>query len=108
MINNAHEFFNYMRNGDVVVFTFGTLLMQIIGKCFVPITNIDSGIVKCVAQITGTPFLHVGISVVKFAGLVSGRRNTRKSENFIRRIESGEVADFGKNYSSHAKSQTGN
>ena len=49
MINNSHKFFNYMRNGNIVVLTFGTLFMKVIGKGFVPITNIDSGIIKCVA-----------------------------------------------------------
>lgn len=104
MINNAHEFFNCMRNGNVVVLTLGTLFMQVIGKGFVPIANIDGSIIKSVTQITGTSFLHMSIGVVKLAGLISGRRNTCKSKDLIRRIESGEVADFGKNYSRHSKS----
>ena len=65
-------------------------------------TNVFGGVKEGVAEITGAAFLHLRISVGQFAGLVDGRTEARVSEDFVRKIETGEVANLGEDDGSHA------
>ena len=97
-----------MGNGDIVVLTFCPLLSKIGGEGCIPVADVLSGIEKCVAEATGTAFLHMGIGIVQLAGLVSRRRKAGVSQELIGRIESGEVADFSQDHRAHAVADTGN
>ena len=59
-----------MGNGDVVVFSFRTLLGKIGGESVIPDADVLGGIEKSVAEVTGTAFLHVLIGIVQLTGLV--------------------------------------
>ena len=70
--------------------------------------DVFRGVVNGVAQITGTSFFHVrvGSRQRKLPGLVSGRRHPSVCEDFIWRVESGEIAYFSQENSSHTDALT--
>ena len=49
----------------------GPLLSQVSGKDGVPVANVFCGIVKGIAQIAETAFLHMRIAIFELPGLVS-------------------------------------
>ena len=81
--NQPDKFLGRMRYGNVVVFSFGTLLRQICGESRIPVADEPSGIEQSESEIVGASFLHVRISVVQFAGLVCGWRQPGISKNLV-------------------------
>ena len=91
-----------MRDGNIVVFTLRSLLGEICGKGGIPQADIFGGIEDGVAQVSGASFLHMGIAVFELAGLVGRWRKPGVGQQFIRRLEPGEVTSLGKYHGSHA------
>lgn len=90
-----------MRNGDVVVFSFRPLLGKIGSESVIPDADVLGSIEKSIAKITGTTLLHMGVGIVQLAGLVGRGRKSGIGQELIRRIEAGEVTDFGQDHSAH-------
>ena len=61
-----------MRDGNVVMLAFGTLLGQICSEGGIPVTDELLGVEECIAEISGTALLHVRIDISQLTGLVSG------------------------------------
>jgi hypothetical protein len=60
-INEAHQFFGSVGDGDIVMFSLGTLFSEVVSECRVPMANIFSCIAKRKAQVSGATLLHPGI-----------------------------------------------
>ena len=73
-----------MRDGDIVVLTFRTLLGKIGGKGWIPMADIFGSIEDSVAEISGAALFHAGIAIIDPPGLVSGRRKASISQQLIR------------------------
>ena len=97
-----------MGNGDVVVFSFRTLLGKIGSEGVIPDADVLGGIEKSVAEVTGTAFLHVRVGIVQLAGLVSRRRKSGIGQKLVGRIEAGKITDFRQDHGIHAVADTGN
>ncbi len=52
---------------DVVMLAFSSFLGQVSGENRVPKANVFRGVEKSIAQVTGTSFLHVGITVFELS-----------------------------------------
>ena len=100
--NQPDEFLGCVGNGDVIMLALGAFLGKVSGKSRVPMADVFGGVKEGIAEIAGASLFHVRISVGQFAGLVDGRTQTRVSEDFVRGIETGEVANFGEDDGSHA------
>ena len=72
-----------MRDGDIVVLTFRTLLGKIGGKGWIPMADIFSSIEDGVAELSGTALFHAGIAIIDLSGLVGGRREASISQQLI-------------------------
>ncbi len=57
--DQPHQFFNGMRQCDVVVLALGTFLGQISREGRVPQANLFRGIIESIAQIFGASLLHM-------------------------------------------------
>ena len=71
--NQADQFPGGMRDGDIVMLAFGPFPGKVSSKGTVLDADVLSGVEEGIAKVTGAPFLHVGIGIVQFAGLI-GRR----------------------------------
>ena len=65
-----------VRDSNVVMFPFGLLLRQVCSESRIPFANEPGGIEQGVTEIMGASFLHMGISVIQFARLVCGWRQS--------------------------------
>ncbi len=97
-----------MRQSNIIVFTFGTFLFKICTKRFIPVADIFRSIVKGIAQVSGTTFLHVGIAIIQLPGLISRWRHSGICKYLICRIKTVEITNLGNNHSSHPITDTGN
>lgn len=50
--------------GNIIMLAFRSFLFKICTKRFIPVTDIFCGIVKGIPEVSGTSFLHMGITVV--------------------------------------------
>ena len=98
-----------MGNCDVVVLALSSLSCEVILESRFPEADVLRCIKYGVTQIAGASLFHVGISAgsVELAGLVGRWRESGISQELIRRIETGEVTDFGQNHRSHARPHAG-
>ena len=46
------------------MFAFGAFLLKVGSEGFIPMADILSGVVKGIPKISGTSFLHVGMTVI--------------------------------------------
>ena len=51
-------------DGNIIMLAFRSFLFKICTKRFIPVTDIFCGIVKGIPEVSGTSFLHMGITVV--------------------------------------------
>ena len=77
------KFLGRMRYGNVVVFSFSSLLRQICGESRIPVADEPGGIEQSETEIVGASFLHMRISIVQLAGLVCGWRQPGISQNLV-------------------------
>lgn len=49
---------------------------EISGKDRVPLADVFGSVVKSIAQVSGTSFLHMRVTVFELSGLISRRRHT--------------------------------
>ncbi len=68
--DEPYQFLGGVRYSDVVMLAFGPFLSQIGGENRVPEANVFRGIKKGIAQVTGTSFLHVRVTILELPGLV--------------------------------------
>ena len=71
-------------------------------------TDILGSVVEGIAQIPGTAFLHVRITVFKLPGLVGRGGHPGVSQQFVGGIKAGKVTGFGEAHSAHAVSNAWN
>ena len=60
-IDQPYKFLCSVGDGNVVVLSFGNLLLKICTECFIPVTDILGSIDESKTQIAGTPLFHMGI-----------------------------------------------
>ena len=96
-----------MGNSDILVLTFRTFLGKICIESIIPDADVLGGIEKSVAEVTGTSFLRVRLSIIELAGLVGGWRKTSVCQELVGRIEAGNITDFRQNHSAHAVADAG-
>ena len=65
------------------MFSFGTLFFKICTERFIPMADIFCRIVKGIAEVSGTTFLHTGMTVIQLTGLVCGWRHPSIGQYFI-------------------------
>ena len=58
MIDYTHKLLCGMRNGNIIVFSFGSFLIEVSAEGWIPKTYIFCGIEQCKAKITRTTFFH--------------------------------------------------
>ncbi len=68
-------------------------------------TDIFGRIVKGIAQVSGTTLFHVRVAIFELSGLVSGGGHPGISQQLVRGVKAGEVADFSQDHGSHAEPQ---
>ena len=74
-----------MGNGNIVVFSFRPFLGKVSCKGGIPVADELRGVEQCIAEVTGTTLLHVGISIGQLARLVSpvSRSETLSTISFL-------------------------
>ena len=106
--DKPNQLLGSMGDGHIVVLALCPFLGEIGGKGWIPKADIFGGIKKRVAQISGAPFLHVGVTVFQLPGLVSRRRHTSISQQFVWGSEAREIPSFRQDHGAHAVANTGN
>ena len=89
-IDQPYKFLCSVGDGNVVVLSFGNLLLKICTECFIPVADLLGSIDESKTQIAGTPLFHMGIRGFQLPGLIGGGRGASVCKDLIRRIKAGE------------------